>query len=194
MSIFEQITNSIGEKGVSQIAKQLGGDNESISKAISAALPTVLGAMGRKSGESEGQGILQQFLDENDDDAPEDSADYFEQGHHEKRDVMPLLQGILGGKKDRIEDGIGKASGLDKSQVGKLMQMLAPLVINHLSKQGKKENREGSSLFEMIRDGGKDAETKSGSGGLMAQFFDQDNDGDFDLSDVAKIGMGFFKK
>ena len=69
-----------------------------------------------------------------------------------------------------------------------------PVPLNHLAKKGRRENRDAGSLFDLIRGGAKEAETKTGKGGLLARFLDQDDDGDFDFSDAIQLGMSLFNK
>ena len=198
MSLLENIQEMIGERGMSQIARHVGGDEQSIDKALSAALPTLLGAMGRKADSDDGQGLLNSFL-RDDDDSPEDSHEFFENKHHEKQDLNPLLDGLFGNKRQKVEDGIGKASGLSSGQAGGLMKMLAPLVISYLGKKalkGGSSQAGGGSVFDIIKSAGQEAEEESGrkSGGMIGRLLDQDGDGDFDFSDVAKLGLGFLRR
>ena len=198
MSLLQNIQEMIGERGMAQIAKHVGGDEQSVDKALSAALPTLLGALGRKADSEEGQSLLNQFFD-NDDEAPEDSHDFFENKHHEKKDLNPLLDGLFGSKRQKVEDGIGKASGLSSGQAGGLMKMLAPLIMSYMAKKafsgGGKQSGSGS-IFDIIKGAGQEAEeeSKQKSGGMVGRFLDQDGDGDFDFSDIAKVGLGLFKR
>ena len=191
MSLIESLSNVIGEDGISAIANKVGGDKESVAKAISAALPTMMGAMGRQADSTDGQGALQNWLaDHDDDDAPDDAVGFFDSGRHERSDAASMLDGLFGGKRERVESGIGKASGLSTGQTGNLMKMLAPFVLSQLTKRGKQSG--GGSVFDLIRGGRREADEESRGGSLVGRLLDQDGDQDFDLNDVMKLGMGLF--
>ncbi len=98
------------------------------------------------------------------------------------------LAGLLGGRQSKVEQGIGKASGLNGGQVGSLMGMLAPLVMGALARKTKTENMDAGGLAGMLRGERKSIENQA-SGGLLAGLLDQDGDGDFDFSDIMKLGM-----
>ena len=191
MSLLESLSNVIGDRGVAALAEKVGGDKDSVAKAVSAALPTMMGAMGRQADQDGGQDVLQKWLDEqDDDDSPDDAVGFFQSGRHEKTNSAALLDGLFGGKREKVEQGIGQASGLSTSQTGSLMKMLAPLVLAQLTKKNKKSS--GGSVFDLIRSGRKEAEEQSSGGSsLIGRFLDQDGDGDFDFGDVMKIGFGF---
>lgn len=65
-------------------------------------------------------------------------------------DMGSLLGSILGGRQNKVEQGIGKASGLNVSQVGSLLAMLAPLVMGALSHKSKTENMDAGGLAGMF--------------------------------------------
>ena len=108
-----------------------------------------------------------------------------------------VLGKVLGGKQKRVEDSIGKSSGMDMRKIGPLLAILAPLVLGAMKMRASSGATTGSSgidpseLTKMMRGERKSIEQKPG-GSLIGRMLDQDGDGDFDLSDIMKLGMKFF--
>jgi hypothetical protein len=108
-----------------------------------------------------------------------------------------ILGKVLGGKKKRVEDAIGKSSGMDLRKIGPLLVILAPLVLGAMKARagsrstGNSKSIDPSDLSDMMRGERKSIEQKQG-GSLIGKMLDQDGDGDFDLSDIMKLGMKFF--
>ncbi|MEQ1830046.1 MAG: DUF937 domain-containing protein [Pirellula sp.] len=108
-----------------------------------------------------------------------------------------VLGNVLGNKKKRVEDAIGKSSGLDLRKIGPLLVILAPLVLGAMRARassrstGNSKSLDPADLSEMMRGERRSVEQKKG-GSLIGKMLDQDGDGDFDLSDMIKLGMRFF--
>ena len=82
-------------------------------------------------------------------------------------------------------------SGLDSGQMGKLMAMLAPLVLGSLGKAKRRDNLGTGGLFDLLRGESREAERRAPSAieSLGKQFLDQDGDGQI-LDDVTRMGGG----
>jgi hypothetical protein len=106
-----------------------------------------------------------------------------------------VLDSVLGNKKKRVEDAIGKSSGLDLKKIGPLLMILAPLVLSAMRARASSKSSSGSTLnprdlSEMMRGERASVESRPG-GSIIGKMLDQDGDGDFDLSDILKLGMRF---
>ncbi len=101
--------------------------------------------------------------------------------------IGDLLGGILGQKKDKVESSIGKSSGLSGSQISMLLAMVAPMVLIALTK--KAQASDSKNMNDVLQEERAEL-NKSSSGSMLGKMFDQDGDGDFDLSDIVKLGMG----
>jgi hypothetical protein len=108
-----------------------------------------------------------------------------------------ILGNVLGGKQKRVEESIGKSSGLDLRKIGPLLAILAPLVLGAMKVRAGTRPSGGSGsgidprdLSEMMRNERGSVERRPG-GSMIGRMLDQDGDGDFDLSDIMKLGMRF---
>lgn len=195
--LTDLVSQYLGSQQVDAIAQQLGASREQTESAIGMALPTLLGAVSRKAeNETEVQN-LHRTLEHQDSDMLDQLGSLFSGGGAgianqvqalSGIDMGSVLGGLLGGRQSKIEQGIGKASGLSVGQVASLLGMLAPFVMGALVKKTKSENMDAGGLSGMLRGERKQIENQA-SGGLMAGLLDQDGDGDFDFADIMKFGM-----
>ncbi len=102
---------------------------------------------------------------------------------------------MLGNRKERVETGVSKVSGLSSGQSTQLMSMLAPLLMGALGKKAQQDNLSADGLGSMLQGEKEQAESSGFAGGLINRMLDQDGDGDFDMMDIVKVGFGrFFKR
>lgn len=199
--LLDLLSQSIGPEQVQLMANKIGATPDQTEQAIGLALPTILGALAKHTDENEqnahqlhtaletGQGLsggggmldnLGSMLG---------GASGGGGGG-----LGGLLGTILGGRQSRVEQGIGKASGLSATQIASLLAMLAPLVMGVLGRRQKEQKASPTDLSDMLRKERTQMQNQAG-GGLLAGLLDQDGDGDFDLSDMLKFGMkAIFRK
>ncbi|QDV23793.1 DUF937 domain-containing protein [Aureliella helgolandensis] len=191
-SLMDLVSKQIGREQVDQIASQLGSSREQVESAIGMALPTLLGAVARKADDAGQSAELHSSLQHHDDGILDQTGQLFggqpAPALQSFGGVGDLLGSMLGGRQGRVEQGIGKASGMSGTQVASLLAMLAPLVMGAISRQAKTDKLDSDGLSGMLRGEKKEIENQA-TGGLLAGLLDQDGDGDFDFQDVMKLGM-----
>jgi hypothetical protein len=62
-----------------------------------------------------------------------------------------ILGHILGGKQNQAQDGIANQSGLNGQQVGKLLMILAPIVMGALAKRKQQANLDAGGVREELQ-------------------------------------------
>ena len=100
-----------------------------------------------------------------------------------------ILGHILGGKRGAVEQGVGRASGLDAAKVGKLMMVLAPIVMAALAKRKQQANLDAGGLARELEQEQHQMERNTPGmrqGGLM-DLLDRDGDGSI-ANDIGSIG------
>lgn len=186
-----------------QIAQQLGIGQSEANAAVGAALPLLLGALGRNASEPQGAQALLGAL---------------EKDHAGSGDLTNLLGSILGGsqtrqtngagilghifgaRQDRAEAGLSQAAGLSSDKSGQLLRMLAPIVLGFLAKQmlqGKNNAAQAAPsadiLGSMLGREQQQVRQQGGiGGGLLAAVLDQDGDGQLGIGDIMKLGGNLF--
>jgi len=186
-----------------QIAQQLGIGQSEANAAIGAALPLLLGALGRNASEPQGAQALLGAL---------------EKDHAGSGDLTNLLGSILGGaqtrqtngagilghifgaRQDRAEAGLSQAAGLSSDKSGQLLRMLAPIVLGFLAKQmlqGKNNAAQAAPSVDILgsmlgREQQQVRQQGGIGGGLLAAVLDQDGDGQLGIGDIMKLGGNLF--
>ncbi len=100
-----------------------------------------------------------------------------------------ILGHILGGKRGAVEQGVGKASGLDAAKVGQLMMILAPIVMSALAKRKQQAGLDAGGLARELEQEQHQMERNTPGmkqGGLM-DLLDRDGDGSI-ANDIGSIG------
>lgn len=104
-------------------------------------------------------------------------------------DGAGILGHLLGGRQPAVEDGIGRASGLDAAKVGKLLVALAPIVMGALGKMKQEKNLDAQALAGVLDGERASLERRmpqTPGGGLVA-LLDRDDDGSI-ADELAQLG------
>lgn len=194
-NLLDLVQQHLGSEQVDQIASRLGATREQTESAIGMALPTLLGAVARKADDESSAEQLHQTLQKEDGGLLERLGSLFggsgatadqPTGAQAFGGTGELLGSLLGGRQEKVEQGIGKASGLSGGQIASLLAMLAPVLMGALAK--KSGGMDLGGLTSMLRSEKKSMENQA-TGGLLAGLLDQDGDGDFDFADIMQLGM-----
>ena len=191
-SLLELLAGQLGGENLSMISKEIGADENTTKSAMGTALPLLLGALSRNGENEQGaQGILNAIEKDNHDGSVLDNlGDFLGQKQYDQpRSGTGILGHLLGGRQEKVQQGVSQASGLSKDSTAQLLKVLAPMVLGAL---GKKQKSEGLGIDDLMGVlGGERKQIDQSSGGsLIGQMLDQDGDGDFDLGDIAKVAMG----
>lgn len=194
--LIDYVSQHLSEDQITTIAKRLGVPEDQAESAINMALPTLVGSIARQSDDDDTIKKLKQTADEDGHDQlfstahamlGQENAEV--QGLQAFGGTDGLLGSLLGSRQSKVEQGIGKASGISAGQAGTILKVLGPLVLGAIMKKSKASDEKDVS--EMLRSEKTSMENKA-SGGLLAGLFDQDNDGDFDFQDIVQLGMKRF--
>ncbi len=187
-SLLDSVSEQIGTAQIQAIAQQLGASPEQTERAIHMALPTILGALAKRVENEDGAAHVHAAVSEHSGGILDSITGMLGNAGKDGSLGGSLLGSILGGRQSRVEQGIGKAAGLDAIKIGSLLAMLAPIVMGVLAKQARGSNMDPGGLAGMLRKERQSMEQKA-TGGLLSGLLDQDGDGDFDFQDVLRLGM-----
>ena len=183
-----------------QISRQLGIDQNQAAGAVSAALPLLMGALGKNASQPQGAealfGALQK--DHTGGGGIGDLLGMVLGGAQSRQtDGAGMLGHILGGQQGRAEQHLGEATGLGGDRAGMLMRILAPIVMAYLAKRMFNGDNSGGGnptadiLGAVLGREQQQVRQQGGvAGGLLGAVLDKDGDGDVDLSDMLKLGGG----
>lgn len=174
-----------------QMAQQLGASPAQTQDAVGAALPLLLGTLGRNAAQPQGAMDLFGALQRDHSGAP-DLGDLLGSllggGGGGQTDGAAILGHIFGGQQQRAEAGLGQATGLG-ANAGQLLQMLAPIVMAFLAKRMQSGGMDAGGLGQVLGQERARVQQQGGlGGGLLGSLLDQDGDGEVGLGDLLKMG------
>ena len=196
-TLTDEIFSQLSRADVQQIGAQLGTGQAQTAGAIAAALPMILGAMGRNTGQAGGADALFGALgrDHSGGGGIADILGAVLGGQQSRQtDGLGQLGHIFGGQLPRAQAGLGQATGLGNDKAQMLLKILAPIVLAYLSKRmfgGAQAQGDGSAqaLGNILGQERAVQQQQGGlGGGLLGAVLDQDGDGQLGLGDLLKMG------
>jgi len=191
--ILDLLNGPMGKTLISGASKQLGLGEGSTQKALSAAMPLILGAMKNNASTEQGaSGLLGALENGKHDGGIMDKLGSILGGDKIDDDVMQDGEGILGhvfqGKQETVAKAVGKSSGIDMSQAMNILKVAGPVIMGYLGKQTrqagvKDSNGIGDLLGGMLGNGHQEQQS------LINRLLDADGDGSV-IDDVAGMLIG----
>jgi len=196
-SLFQQLQQG---QGLQQVSQQLGLDSSQTTQAVGSALPLLLGALAQNASEPQGAQSLLNAL-QRDHLGGGGSGGGFDLGSilgavmggggSGATDGAGILGHVFGGQQPQAAELLGQKTGLDSGTTGKLLAILAPIVMSFLAQRFAQQGNAGelsSALGQETQHAG------GGFGSLLGGALDQDGDGQFGASDLLKLGAGLLKR
>lgn len=135
MAIIDTVQQYLGSSQVNEISRQLGVDQNTTQRAITTALPMILGGLAGHAAQPQGAETIKQALATHE-NATDNIQQLVQSGPPADVGVSGGLLGrIFGGHRDTVEQGVQQASGLDPDKTKKLLMMLAPIVLGVLARR-----------------------------------------------------------
>jgi hypothetical protein len=191
-SILDLIKSQLDDDAVGNLSRSIGAEEGETRSAMSAALPALIGALNKNSNDAQGASGLAQALErDHDGSLLENLSGHFAgQSGGKQADGAGILGHLLGSRRESVQRSLASNSGIQSGSMGKMMEMLAPVVMGALGKQKRQGGLDASGLSDLLTRERQEVEARQpAAGGLMSKLFDQDGDGDLDLGDALK-GLG----
>lgn len=195
--ILDLLNGPMGKTLISGASKQLGLGEGSTQKALSAAMPLILGAMKNNASTEQGaSGLLGALENGKHDGGIMDKLGSILGGDKIDDDVMQDGEGILGhvfgGKEEHVAQAVSKSSGIDMSQAMNILKVAGPFLMGFLGKQARSQgvsnqNGLGNLLGGMLGSGHQEQQS------LVNKLLDSNGDGSV-IDDVAGMLLGGGKK
>lgn len=185
-SILDMISGQLQGSTIDGISRQLGSDSGTTSNAIAMALPILLGGLATNASRPEGAAALNTALEQDHDGSVLDNLAGLLGGGGAGAGI---LGHILGSRRAPIEQGVGRATGMNAQQVSQLLMILAPIVMGALGRMKQQKNMGAQEIPAVLQDEkaeiARRAPQAAGLGGLL----DMNHDGQI-ADDIARIGTG----
>jgi hypothetical protein len=193
MNLQDILSENINQDTISSMSQMLGADEGSVGNAVQAALPMMIGALARNSAQAEGAQALDTALaKDHDGGILEDLMGYL--GGASSGPGTGILGHIFGGKQPVVEQGISQQSGLDMATVGRLLVMLAPIVMGALGKAKRQQGLDAGGVAEVLETE-RQQQVSNGSPmmDMLSQILDRDHDGS-SMDDIFRMVGGMMNK
>ena len=185
-SVFDLLAEQFGGDSIGQISRQIGADEDSTSRAISGALPMMMAALTRNAQTPDGAASLFNALERDHDGSLLDDLGGF-LGQAETGSGDAILGHVFGNRRSSVENGLSKMSGLDLGSIGKLLPILAPILLAALGRKRSSRGFDPGGLTDMLNTERRQAERSAPREfSMLESFLDRDGDGQV-IDDVASI-------
>jgi hypothetical protein len=189
MALLDMLQQQLQGNTLTQISQQLGTDEGTTANAVGLALPMLLGGLARNAATDTGAAALDQALTRDHDGSLLDAP------HRAVADPVAfggggILGHIFGQRQAPVEQGVAKATGLDPQKAGKLLMILAPIVMAALARARSSQGTANASAGSVLQRENSNLERQvpGGLGGL-ASILDRDGDGQI-ADDIANLAAG----
>ena len=188
MAILDMLEQQLRGDTLMQISRQLGTDEGTTANAVAVALPLLLGGLSKNASTQQGAASLDAALTRDHDGSLLDSP------QRALADPMALNAGgilghVFGRRQAPVEQGVAKATGLDSQRVGKLLMILAPLVMAALARVRSTQGAAGASAGSVLQREQSNIERQVPGLGGLASILDRDGDGEI-ADDIANLAAG----
>jgi hypothetical protein len=200
-SITDGLFNQLQGQPLDQISQKLGLNSAQTQTAIAAALPLLIGALGRNARDPQGAQSLFGALQR--DHVGQDPQQVLGSALGGGGQGNEILGHIFGQRQEVAAQGLSSAAGVDPSHANMLLRWLAPVALAYVAKQmyERRQAKSGASAApaaptpDVLREelGREEQEiTRQGGvgGGLLGAIFDRNQDGKVDFSDLLGLGGG----
>jgi hypothetical protein len=97
-----------------------------------------------------------------------------------------ILGHVFGNKRDTVEQGVSRASGLDLNKVRRLLPILAPIVMSLLGRVKRQKNLDAGGLADVLGQERTQIQRKDPVLGGLINILDRDGDGNV-MDDLGKL-------
>lgn len=188
----------LDENLINNLRTHIGADsNEQTEAAANASIATLTSALSRNAESENGSKSLLSALDRDHDGSILDDAVNLLFGRRQPKNPKSvngpgILEHIFGSKQERVAEGIGRSSGLDKGKALKLLITLAPLILGALGKAKRQQSSGGgNNILDILRNTVLSRNSQMNDQGLLNRLIDSDDD-DGVLDDLGNLGRNAF--
>jgi hypothetical protein len=214
-SITDGLLSQLQGNPLQQISQQLGIDSSTAASAVAAALPLLIGTLGRNARHPDGASSLFGALQEHRGQDLDNVLSSQLTGR--SNDGEKILGHVFGPRQELAAQGLGSATGLQPDKAKVLLRWLAPLALGYIAKRMYDKRHAGAATppqsggalghgsivgtegqdttlptpTDLSRELGQESEriqTQGGlGGGLLGAVLDRNHDGRVDFSDLVGL-------
>lgn len=183
-TLVQVLLGTLGPTALHQVSNRLKADDGATQRAIGAAIPLIISALGKNAATPEGAQALNRALETKHDGSILRNVDNALANPALAGDGAAILKHVLGDKRQSVEKGLSAASGIDAASAAQLLDMLAPLVMGQVGLQKRAQGLDADGIAGLLS--GERTEAK-GLLGRLTDIIDTDDDGSI-VDDVLNMG------
>ena len=191
-SLIDLLGDQLLSGELSQIAGQLGAQEDSVRQAVPAALGTLMGGLARNASQPSGAESLLGALQRDHDGSILDNLDGAIRGADTGAGAG-ILRHVFGDREPQVESGLGQATNLKSGQAAQLLKMLAPLVLGALGKAQRQGGFDARGLAGMLGQERSTVARRVPRGHGLGSLIDRDGDGQIADDLMKQVGSGLLK-
>lgn len=194
MDLMDQINQQLSGPRLTQISQQLGISEQQTREALPSALAALTGAMAQNAAQPQGAQQLSNALNKDHDGSLLDSLDGFLGGAGGGGNLgagASILGHIFGQRQQKVEGNLGRTAGLDSQTMGRLLALLAPIVMAYLGKRQREQQLDPGGLASVLGKERQRIEQVPQARGGLGALLDLDGDGQI-LDDLGNLAGGLF--
>ena len=188
MGILDTVGQQLSGDTLTRISQQLGTDEGTAAKAVSVALPLLIGGLTRNASTPDGSAALDQALTRDHDASPVLDAPHEAISNPNAFNAGGILGHIFGQRQSPVQQGVAKASGIDLQSASKVLMILAPIVMASLARARSAQGANASAGQVLQSEQQQIERQVPGIGGLAA-ILDRNHDGNI-ADDIANLAGG----
>jgi hypothetical protein len=151
-SILDMVQQHLGAGGIQRISEQLGVPPEQAQAAIAAALPMVMGGMANQAAQPGGAEAIHQAIQAHA-EAPAADPGFL----HGGAGGGGVIGRMLGNRHEEVQQQVSKASTLSPEKTGKLLMILAPIVLMALARKHRQDGTTPEQLPQVLQQNQQEA-------------------------------------
>lgn len=194
MDLMNLVNQQLSGPRLTQMSRQLGISEDQTREALPAALAALTGQMAQNAAQPQGAQQLSTALNKDHDGSLLDSLDGFLGGAGGGGGLgagASILGHVFGQRQQKVQGNLGRSTGLDPQTMGRLLALLAPIVMAYLGRQQRQKQLDPGGLRDVLGQERQRIEqvpqARTGLGALL----DLDGDGQV-MDDLANLAGGMF--
>lgn len=197
MNETDLLKGRLDEDTLNNLREHIGAEsNEQTETAATSIISTLIAGLAKNTENPDGTNSLLSALDRDHDGSILDDAMNILLGRRQPQNPKTtngpgILEHIFGNKQSKVNEVIGRSSGLDKSKILKLMITLAPLVLGALGKAKRNRGIDGNGISDLLRGTVQRQTAQRKEMSLIERLLDSDGDGNF-MEEIADLGSNVF--
>ena len=196
MNLIEQLQSQLNPNLISQLSRQIGAESEDQTEAaVTGAISALVTGLAKNAQQPGGAAAIVSAVDRDHDGSLLDDVAGFLLGGRQPSNPNTLngtgiLGHVLGNNQSLVTDMLSKGTGLQNSQIGKLLMLLAPMVLAAIGKARNQNGLDVGGIGDLLKRTVNSQKEQRKEVGIFERLLDKDGDGSV-MDDIANMGKKF---